>query len=332
MPIFYGDECIGAFEIANRTEGYQPEMIPLLKPFCSALSILLELYSCLPSPRCPSSSSATVSLSATAPLDIHSAELSASVIQSISDGIIVTDTDFCIRLMNNGALHVLDIVGSSCPNPIGRSLQEIVSPVLLGQIDWVQIARNSPSRLVGTRGEGYVRDSHGTEIPVMFSITSFLFATRRYFCFIFSDIRDKRNCEEKIRFLAFLSHELRNPAQVLITGLQDLLLQQHSQQQQQQQQQKLVSSCSLDEELTVLLDASKMVTRIVNDVLHLSKLESGKVALNEEACSIRDVIEKVRALMQGQKRSPEVCLTTFVDPSVPPFIVIDQVCLTQYCF
>lgn len=65
--------------------------------------------------------------------------------------------------------------------------------------------------------------------------------------------------EEKIRFLAFLSHELRTPIQVIVSGLQELS----------------AMNLPVPDHLALLIDASNMVTRVVDSVLDLSKLESG---------------------------------------------------------
>jgi PAS domain S-box-containing protein len=289
VPLFHAGECIGLLEIANRPGGYTEEMIPHLYGLCDSVGVLLSLYSqksTIAEPR----------------LDFNSTELCSAVVQSISDGIVVTDSGLQVILMNNGALKLFGY--SSVKDIQGLDLQAMVDPLLFSHI------AEPLQGLAGAGGECTIYNRDAKEIPVRFSVAAFLFSQQRYLCFVFSDIRDKRSYEEKMRFLAFLSHELRTPMQVIVSGLQDL--------------------CSKNthressEPLELLVGASNMVTRIVNSVLELSKLESGTVRLNEVNCSISELLESVASIAQTS-RSGEVELKIEIDSTVPTEVRIDRV-------
>lgn len=298
IPIFYGGECIGVLEIANRKDGYKEEMIPFLYGVRDSIGVLLTMYS-QTAPTAPDPS-----------LDFNAGEVSSALVQSISDGIVVTDADLNIRLMNRGALQLFGYTTES--EVEGLDLQDMVDPVLVNNIDWVRMARSSCESMTGVSSEGTIYDRNRKKIPVIFSMTTFLFSRRRYLCFILSDLRDKRSYEEKIRFLAFLSHELRTPIQVIVSGLQELSHQE-------------TKHLELDKEnLQLLIDASNMVTRVVDSVLELSKLESGTVKIREEQCHVRHLMEAVLAIVRSAK-VPTVHLILEIKDNVPEVIEIDQV-------
>jgi hypothetical protein len=54
----------------------------------------------------------------------------------------------------------------------------------------------------------------GGLLSIDLSLSSFIFERKRYFSAVFSDISQKKKSLERNKFLAFLSHEIRNPLQV----------------------------------------------------------------------------------------------------------------------
>jgi signal transduction histidine kinase len=110
----------------------------------------------------------------------------------------------------------------------------------------------------------------------------------------------------KSDFMAAVSHEFRTPLTSINMGV-DIL------------RQKLVGPLTRDQE--ELLNASKQdcerLTKLVRELLQLSKLESGKIDLREELVAIGKVIDATVQPYQIQFKEKGVELRTAVDPGLP---------------
>ena len=81
----------------------------------------------------------------------------------------------------------------------------------------------------------------------------------------------------KDEFLAMLGHELRNPLSPILTALQLM---------------KLRGGGALERERTVIERQVSHLTRLVDDLLDVSRIARGKVALKEELVEISEVVAK----------------------------------------
>ncbi len=93
----------------------------------------------------------------------------------------------------------------------------------------------------------------------------------------------------KSNFIANMSHELRTPLNSII-GLTDVLLRE--------------KSSSLDEstkeKLNIINLSGKQLLSIINDILDLTKIESGKMDIEIERFNIKDTIEYVASIIKPQ--------------------------------
>ena len=105
----------------------------------------------------------------------------------------------------------------------------------------------------------------------------------------------------KDRFLASMSHELRTPLNAIIGFTGTLLM-------------KLPGPLTVDQEkqLRTIQASSRHLLSLINDLLDLAKIESGKVELNMEVVNCQSVIEEVsgtlRTLAEGKNLKFEVVL------------------------
>jgi PAS domain S-box-containing protein len=108
--------------------------------------------------------------------------------------------------------------------------------------------------------------------------------------------------EERARFLSTMSHEIRTPLNAVI-GMTDLLLGSE----QDSEQQKLTKSANM---------AGHHLLNLVNDILDHSKLEAGKVILENTAFDVKEEIENVYEILKANADQKHVSLSCFFDEAL----------------
>ncbi len=121
----------------------------------------------------------------------------------------------------------------------------------------------------------------------------------------------------KSQFLANMSHELRTPLNAII-GFSDIL-------------QSGILGC-VDDRLrgyaTDIHDSGIHLLDLINDILDLTKVESGREEILEEVVDIPDAIQAIITLVKGRAHDREVVLE-LVLPGDPPPLFADQRKLKQ---
>jgi len=119
----------------------------------------------------------------------------------------------------------------------------------------------------------------------------------------------------KETFLANMSHEIRTP----INGMQGIV--------------HLLENTNLDAEQSKMVNLLKISTEsllgIINDVLDISKIESGKFKIVRTEGSIRNLVSSVIGLLQFKAQERGIDLVVDIDPAVPPVVLIDGLRLNQ---
>ncbi|WP_301276937.1 PAS domain S-box protein [Dechloromonas sp.] len=118
----------------------------------------------------------------------------------------------------------------------------------------------------------------------------------------------------KSAFLANMSHEIRTPLNA-ITGMSYLL-----------RRSGLTSEQS--NKLDKIENAGNHLLRIINDILDLSKIESGKFVLEETEVSINAIVGNSIAMLQERAYAKQLQLTSEVG-SLPPHLLGDPTRLQQ---
>ncbi|MEH0154924.1 PAS domain-containing protein [Limibacter armeniacum] len=116
-------------------------------------------------------------------------------------------------------------------------------------------------------------------------------------------------------FLANMSHEIRTPLNAII-GFTDLLKKSSL----NQIQSKYVDTITI---------ASKNLLVLINDILDISKIESGRLELEKKPFSIKKLINDTVKLNSQTAKTKQIKLISIVDHEIPDFVLGDSTRLMQ---
>ena len=116
-----------------------------------------------------------------------------------------------------------------------------------------------------------------------------------------SNLDLKRASSMKSEFLANMSHELRTPLNAII-GFSDLLLDPG------------FGALAEDQKSYVedILGSGRHLLDLINDILDLSKIESGKMHLNRECFDMRPAVDEAMALLRIEAGKKQISLTSSI--------------------
>lgn len=119
-------------------------------------------------------------------------------------------------------------------------------------------------------------------------------------------------------FIDNVSHELRTPMNAII-GISKMLTKYNTDNLQPKQL----------EGLNIISNNGEKLLELINDILDLSKLDSGKIQLNEEEFSLDKLLSNIRSIVVNLIDKKNIKFFIKKSPSVPEFIYTDQKKLTQ---
>jgi signal transduction histidine kinase len=123
----------------------------------------------------------------------------------------------------------------------------------------------------------------------------------------------------KSQFLANMSHEMRTPLAAIL-GFTDLLLAEPA-----------ISALPPErlQDLKAVKRNADHLRQLINDLLDLSKIEAGKMRVEQIPCSPREMAEEVAALARPLALGRDLAVEVNVSSAVPPQVVGDPTRLRQ---
>ena len=231
-----------------------------------------------------------------------------AVFLSMFEGVMVVDAQGSISLMNKSLKNFLQIE----QDPLGKKpieavrnlqIQDIVESILKSEGGLIsrEISILFPEEKVLLVHAASIRKDVNTEGAVL----------------VFHDVTNLRKLE-KIRqdFVANVSHELRTPISS-IKGFTETLL----------------AGALKDKEnavdfLKIILADSNRLASLIDDLLNLSKIESGKLEMEKKSCKLLPIIEKVIASLKAQIENEKITMHLDIPENIPN-ILADETRIKQ---
>ncbi|MBD2133147.1 response regulator [Sphaerospermopsis sp. FACHB-1094] len=210
------------------------------------------------------------------------------ILSIADDAIISIDSNQKITLFNQGAEKIF---GYSAQEVLGEKL-DLLLPMRFAEQHRHHVSdfgkSSGSARRMGERREIFGCRKDGTEFPAEASISKLEVGEECVYTVILRDITERRQVEKmKDEFVSVVSHELRTPLTSIHGSLGMLasgLLPTDS-----EQGKRL---------LQIATDSTERLVRLINDILDIERIESGKVKMERETCNSEDLINSAVNIMQ----------------------------------
>ena len=256
----------------------------------------------------------------------------AAIVQSSDDAIVSKDLNGIVTSWNASAERIF---GYSAAEMIGESITKLIPPDRLGEETFVLREVRAGRRVA--HFETVRRTKSGEPIDIALTVSPILDANGRVIgaSKIARDItKHKRLLEAerqsqvraeaarrqvlevenqrfqesnrlKSEFVANMSHELRTPLNSIIGFAELMVDERHG-----PMPSKYTAFASL------ILKSAHHLLQLINDVLDLAKVESGKIVLTPEQVDLASVVDDVTSVVGALARQRDIHIKTAIDPAI----------------
>jgi PAS domain S-box-containing protein len=214
----------------------------------------------------------------------------SKALESAVEGIAQLDTQGCYIKINPAYASIL---GYQAEELVGMNWQQTIYP---DELETIEAAYQR--MLIDGKAEFEARAlrKDGTAFDKQVVMVKAYDQQQRFignYCFM-KDVSDRREIERlKDEFISVVSHELRTPLTSISAAL-DLLAEGVLQNQPEEAQQML----------SIAANNSDRLVRLINDILDIERIESGKIVMTKQACNAGDLMnQSVEAIQEIAERA-----------------------------
>ncbi|MEI6154700.1 MAG: PAS domain S-box protein, partial [Deltaproteobacteria bacterium] len=253
----------------------------------------------------------------------------STILNNTIEGIITINEDKIIETFNPASERFF---GFKAEEAIGKNINILMPEPYCSQHDQFieNYLKTGTRNIIGIGREVAGKRKDGSTFPLELSISEVNLGEKKLFTGILRDITERKKTESVLQkakeaaeaasiaksdFLASMSHEIRTPMNAII-GMSDLLL----------------ATPLTSEQLKfvqVFKSAGENLLNLINDILDLSKIESGHVELEMVEFNVFDLIEKMCDVMAFRAHTKGIELICRIMPGIPAFLVGDPARLRQ---
>jgi len=296
-------------------------------------SALALIFSGAPAPitAAVTAMSATIPAAAPSPVGHANAEELGAILDTTADGIVMFDAEGNINSCNRSAEALFGYDG---PELVQRNLAELFAPESQRVVrDYLDSTKGSGVASLLDHGRELLgRTSRGGIIPLSMTMGRTQPQGPNFFA-VFRDLSQVRKSESELQqarrqadraasakadLLARISHEVRTPLNAII-GFAEVMIGERF---------GTLGNERYFEYMQDIRASGERVIAIINDLLDLSRIETGKLDLAFANQNLNDLVEQCVAVMQPQANRERIIIRTSLAQMLPP-VVADARALRQ---
>ncbi|MBN1992780.1 MAG: GAF domain-containing protein [Anaerolineae bacterium] len=248
-------------------------------------------------------------------LQASEAAKNEAILRGITDGVLVLDASRNIVLLNPKAAEILEIDPTVAENqPLGQILGQSASAAALEltQRFYDNLLKALDELQAGRPSAEFRLDVEQKAVVVTLAPVALGGEERPSIVTVLRDISKEAEIERmKNEFISTVSHELRTPL-TSIKGYADLLVSSNA-------AARLGELNPMQRRFVEVIQSNtNRLAHLVNDILEISRIETGRVKLDLEALDLVSLIQEVAISFEGQLVQKPMNFSLDVPDSLPP--------------